>query len=175
MSCKKTDYMKALISLFLVTLVVAGCEKERQQASCDIRQAYEVNASKVNIANGLWGTLGFMEGNCMPVVSPTSTTCKTCPVRRTIRIYEYALRSQATQQSPGAFYESVSTQLIKEVTSDENGFFQTEVPAGQYSIMVVENGKLYANASDMQGGLNPVNFTGGRQNVNLILTYKATF
>ncbi len=136
-----------------------------------MQQVYADNAKKLTITNGIWGTVALMEGNCMPVAPPTSSTCKTCPVKRTIKIYDYTLQSQTTPQISNGLYDSFSTQLIKEVDADDNGFFQVDIPPGHYTIVAVENGKLYAFGFDGQGGLSPVTFTGGRQNINLTLIY----
>ena len=73
------------------------------------------------------------------------------------------------------FFDSFNTQLVTQVDTDENGFFQVNIPAGHYSIVIVENGKLYANVRDGQGGLSPFLLTGGVKNLNLYMTYKATF
>ena len=83
--------------------------------------------------------------------------------------------SQATPQNLNRFYDSFSTQLIKEFDTDADGFFQVDIPAGRYTIVVVENGKLYPFGLDGQGGLSPISFSGGKQNLNLTLTYKAVF
>ena len=73
------------------------------------------------------------------------------------------------------FFDSFNSPLIAQVNADENGFFQINIPSGHYSIAVIENGKLYANSLDGQGGLNPFTFTSGIQNVNIVMTYKAVF
>ena len=165
-------------SLSILAVLFLSCQKEKNSqpsAGCDIQKVYEDNISKVTISNGVWGTVAFKEGNCMPVVSPTSSTCKTCPVKRTIRIYEYTTFSQAVPQNAQSFYDRFSTQLVKEFNADRNGFFQTDLTPGNYTIVVLENGKLYSFGLDGVGGLSPINFTGGKQNVNLTLSYKAVF
>ena len=62
-----------------------------------------------------------------------------------------------------------------EFASDDSGFFQVDIPAGDYTIVVVENGKLYSFGFDGQGGISPLTYAGGKQKVNLTLTYKAAF
>jgi hypothetical protein len=42
--------------------------------------------------------------------------------------------------------------------TDNNRFFQVDIPAGYYSIAIIENGKLYANTREGQGGLCPFIF-----------------
>jgi hypothetical protein len=62
---------------------------------------------------------------------------------------------------------------VAEVTTDETGFFQADIPSGHYSIFIVENGKLYAdnNTRDNQGGLCPFSYSTGTININLVLNY----
>ena len=168
----KKKLMKRLPGLLIITLILWSCHKESAtQTGCDIQQTYADNAKKVSITNGIWGTLALMEGNCMPVIPPAHSTCKTCPVKRTIKIYSYTLQSQAIPRVSNGLYDSLTTQLIKEVDTDDDGFFQADIPPGHYTVVAVEKNKLYAFGFDGQGGLSPVTFTGGKQNVNLTLIY----
>jgi hypothetical protein len=173
----KEKHVRSSLILLLSLWLFAGCRKDVAEATpdCDTKAAYESNPSKVTIADGVWGTISFMEGNCMPVFDPATSTCKNCPVQRTVRFYEYTLRSQATPQGSQQFFDSFSTQLVKEVASDGQGFYQADLPAGKYTVVVLENGKLYSFGADAQGGLSPLTLTGGKQNVNLTLTYRAVF
>ena len=136
-----------------------------------MQKVQDDNASKVTIPIGIWGTVALMEGNCMPVVPPTASTCKTCPVKRTLRIYDYTKPDQASPSRSGTFYDSFTTTLIKEITTDDDGFFQTEIAPGHYTIVAVEKGKMYAFGPDGQGGISPFTFTTGKQNINLRLIY----
>jgi hypothetical protein len=186
---KKILHMKNLIILFSTVLFAFGCSKDKAgnsameeessqnvRANCQIDKTYADNAVKVTITNGIWGTVSFMQGNCMPTINPQNTTCTNCPVKRTVRIYEYTKQSQATPSTTSpVFFDAFSTTLVREVETDNEGFFQTEIPVGKYTLVVVENGKLYANGTDGQGGLNPFTFSSGKQKINLTLTYKATF
>ena len=88
--------MKWFFALTLLVVMVS-CRKETKpiSAGCNMAEIYPVNEGKLTIANGVWGTLSMMEGNCMPIVGPGST-CKQCPVKRTVRIYEYTTAAQAT-------------------------------------------------------------------------------
>ena len=169
--------MKKLIGICILSICLFSCKKRNcDPAVCDIQKTYAENATKVSIVNGVWGTVSSMEGDCMPMVPPASNTCKHCPVKRTVRIYEYTLQSQATPSGNSQiFFDSFNTQLIAQVVADDNGFFQVNIPPGHYSIVIVENGKLYANGTDGQGGLSPITYSSGLQNVNLIMTYKAVF
>lgn len=141
-----------------------------------MEKVYSENALKVTLTNGIWGTVASMEGDFMPTVPPASGRGKTCPVQRTVRIYAYTTLANATRSANSyVFFDSFSTALIKEVTTDANGFFQAEIPPGTYSIVTIEEGKLYASGSDGNGGLNPFTYTGGLLKQNITLTYKAVF
>jgi hypothetical protein len=180
-------FMKKIISIVLLSLVFIGCKKNDSVAetpvdevlpnNCNIAQTYIANALKQTITNGVWGTVSFMQGNCMPIIDPATTTCKHCPVKRTVKIYAYTLRSNAVPSSLGpSFYDSFNTPLIAQVDTDAEGFYQVNIPAGQYTIVVVENGKLYANGGDGLGGINPVTIVNNSpQKANLVMTYKASF
>jgi hypothetical protein len=169
--------MKNIFGLCFFALTLFSCNKENvTENSCNIQQTYTDNANKVTITNGLWGTLSSMEGNCMPMVQPPGNSCTNCPVQRTVKIYQYTLFSQAIPSGNSTyFFDSFNTQLVAQTDADQDGFFQVSIPAGHYTIAIVENGKLYANDGDGQGGLNPVTFSGGTQKVNITMTYKAVF
>jgi hypothetical protein len=174
--------MKKTILLLFAAGMIAGCHKDNSSTecplpiSCDMTKVYNENAAKVTITNGVWGTIANMEGNCMPIINPANTTCKTCPVKRTVKIYQYTKASNATASAGSTiFFDSFNTPLVAQVDTDVNGFFQLTLPAGQYSLAIVENGKLYANTRDAQNGLNPFTLTSGAQKVNATMTYKAVF
>jgi hypothetical protein len=169
--------MKSYIFSLLLATCLFSCKKNKcENERCDIQAAYAHNATKATITQGVWGTVSMMEGNCMPVVDPNNTTCKHCPVKRSVKIYEYTLQSQATPVTNNSiFYTSFQTNLITEVMADEEGFFQATLPAGRYSIAIVEDGKLYVNTTDGLSGLNPVEIQNGPVKHNVSMTYKAVF
>src|SRR5688572_24995513 len=158
--------MNKLLALILLITIIQGCDKDKEEEpDCNMQEVNEKNANKVTIKNGVWGTIAFTEGNCMPVVDPA--VCKTCPVKRTVQIYEFTRQHQADPAIITRFYNSFSTRLVSEVITDNDGFFQTELPAGDYTIVIVENGKLYANNFDGGGGISPFKQGSGASKVNL--------
>jgi hypothetical protein len=171
--------MKKIAGLCILILIAFSCHKDKSPkiaAGCDIQQVYIENAAKVTITDGIWGTLSSIEGDCMPVVQPGVSSCKNCPVKRTVRIYEYALLNNATPSGTSTtFFDSFNTPLVAEVETDDNGFFQVSIPPGHYSVAIVEDGKLYVNGMDGQGGLCPFILPNGLLKFNLAMTYKAVF
>jgi len=168
--------MKILGTILLFAICCLGCDKtESPVPGCDMTQVHATNATKLTITNGIWGTVSNTEGNCMPMIGPGST-CKTCPVQRVVKIYPYTLRGQATASgTSGVFYSSFNTTMIAETTADANGFYQVNLPAGTYSVAIVEDGKLYVNSFDNAEGLNPVTVGASTVKLNLNMTYKAVF
>lgn len=171
--------MRQVYILLLLILLFAACNKHTDtmdQSTCNIQQVYTDNAKKITITQGAWGTVSSIEGNCMPTVPACNSCCSNCPVQRTVRIYKYTLRSNASPNPNNtSFYDAFNSPLIAEVHTDNNGFFQANLPAGQYSIAIIENGKLYCNSIDGAGGLGSFSVLTGTTNINVAMTYKATF
>lgn len=168
-----------ILALPIIAGLLSGCKKDTKvepiASACDIEKTYLQNETKVSATTGLYGTLASMEGNCMPMIGPGPWPCTTCPIKRTVRIYSYTMITQATPQNGRGFYDSFSTQLIKEVETDNDGFYQIDLVPGDYTIVAIENGKLYAFGFDGSGGLSPVHYAGGKQKLNLTMIYKAVF
>ena len=170
--------MRISLILCLFTILLNGCRKDERSNSipvgCDMQQVYSGNAKKVTISNGVWGTVSLAEGDCMPTVPYTPCKIHQCPIKRIVKIYQYTtINNTIPSNLYGPFFDSLTTQLVTQLVTDENGFFQASIPSGHYSIFIVENGKLYAdnNKMDAQGGLYPFDITAGTVNTNLVLNY----
>jgi len=90
----------------------------------------------------------------MPMVGSSNIHCRSYPVSKTIFIYSYTTRNDVYGWGP--LYNSVSSVLVAQCVSDQDGFFQGTVEPGKYSIFISENDKFYANSFDGQGGIYPV-------------------
>ena len=158
-------------NLVLLLFFTASCSNH----TVDIQKVYTDNEAKHTVTAGIWGTVAFQEGNCMPMVGGTST-CKTYPVKRTVRIFPYTLPAGANAVANHAgFYSGFNAAMLKEVSSDKNGFYQADLPPGKYSVVVVENDQLYSTITDGQGAINPVEVGTTPQKMDLMINYKATF
>ncbi|WP_342645637.1 hypothetical protein [Mucilaginibacter sp. CSA2-8R] len=166
----KTHYLVCLILLCL------GCTKTKQAADkvdeqCDMPAIYRLNTTKVNITNGVWGTVSITQGDCMPTFGGKSS-CSTCAIQREVRIYEYTKNTDAVRNKTGGpFYDSFKTKLIQSVQTDNKGFYQATLPDGVYSIIIVEKGLLYAYMADGLGGLSPFTVSRGKVKADLTLNY----
>ncbi|MCX2738870.1 hypothetical protein [Pontibacter anaerobius] len=147
-----------ILALAFSVFLFCGCGKEESdnapsQWVNNIEELKQLNQGKITITQGIAGTLTLIEGNCMPIIGPNST-CKEYPVKRKLAIYPYTTL-QETVQHEAAFY-TINAEPLMEVETDAEGFYQTKLSPGTYSVFIEEKGKLYANGFDGQGGINPV-------------------
>ncbi|PSK88878.1 META domain-containing protein [Taibaiella chishuiensis] len=125
--------------------------------------------------SGLRGTVRFLEGNQMPGTGPRTGSNK--PVAREILIYEKTRQNQVTAGEAGFFdSRSIATKKIATIKSGTDGRYNVKLPAGTYSVFVMENGRLYANGTDGEGYIQTVTiapdaFTDFDININ----YKAAY
>lgn len=113
------------------------------------------NESRVCIDQGIWGDVMFWEGNFMPMPYPETSSGIITPVARTIFIHEATRGDQVEriylEVEPCCGVSLISkiyTDLVAVAQSDDQGFFEIELPPGRYSIFVEEHGYLYANRTD---------------------------
>lgn len=166
----------ALLSLIVVSCEKLDCEKHPTDDECSNSAGFAPVEPKITVSQGIYGTVHFTIGNCMPTIGPGLTSCRTCPVKRKVQIYNYSLLSDAVRTADSyVFFERLNTTLIAETESDANGFFQVALQPGTYTMVVVENGKLYASSGDGQGGINPFTVGTGVKNVDMRITYKAVY
>ena len=147
---------------FIVALVFAlsatGCIKDEVTASgkCDMEKIRSENQAKLTISQGVYGTVELITGDCMPSTGGP-TRCFRCPAKRTVQLYEYTNVTQAVRSAiPPYFWERFNTQKLAEVEADEKGFFEISIGPGKYSLVSIEDGKIYVDVYDPAGGINPV-------------------
>ncbi len=101
---------------------------------------------------GITGHVYIVKGNQMP--SPDRPPSQPAGAKTTLFIYELTNTSQATQD--GAFYKTISTKLVKEVLTDENGYFKTKLKPGWYSLFVKKGELFYSNIFDDKNNIHPI-------------------
>ncbi|MBL3655274.1 carboxypeptidase regulatory-like domain-containing protein [Fulvivirga sediminis] len=126
------------INLLLLCLIYTICSCKGTQSE--------------TMEQGIKGTVTWSEGNLMPGPGKKSGTNR--PVEREIHIYE-ATKINDTEHE-GTFYKNISTKLAAKVQSNEDGEFMISLPAGKYSIFTKEEKGLFANNTDGQGYIEPV-------------------
>ena len=158
-----------LLALLLSATVQSGCGTST--SPCDgTAQVPPRNEERVSIEQGLWGDVWFWEGDFIPTCPTGSVT----PVGREMRIHEIASLSDVVHVGNGVFYSEVNTPLAATVWSDANGFFQSSLPPGQYSVFVVEDALLYANGLNGEGHIFPIEVEmGAATEAHFDITYLA--
>jgi hypothetical protein len=101
---------------------------------------------------GIEGHVYRVKGNQMP--SPDLPRSKPAGMKTTLYIYELTNASQVSQE--GAFYKSISTKLVKEIPTDDSGYFKVPLNPGWYSLFVKKGDLFYANIFDDKNNIHPV-------------------
>ena len=126
------------------------------------------------ISQGVTGRVLFYEGNQMPDPRKPFQE-RGVGVRRKILIVEPAKVGQSEQ------YREFIIKLnggkpVKEVYSDDQGCFKVALNPGKYSLLIMEDGRMYANVFDSEGYICPITVEKGKlTKMDLRITYKAFF
>lgn len=151
--------MSRLLFAAVFSLSLTSCIKDKVTAGkqCDIEKTRTENLAKRTITEGVYGTVGLVTGDCMPTTDPGPSHCIHCPAKRTVQIYQYTTMAQAVRSTtPPYYYDHFTTQKLAETVADEKGFYQISIGPGQYTIVTVEDGKIYANSYNGLGGISPI-------------------
>lgn len=153
--------------LCLLAVGVIGCSLDRQEPDPGLQP--------IPVVQGLAGTVEFWEGDFMPSNDPYNPGGVITLVVRTVLIYEPTSNDDVVADSPGGFFSQINTKLVKSVTSNAQGSFLTDLPAGTYSVFVWEDGRFYANL--WSGGLiQPVIVEPGEMSrMTIKIDYLATY
>lgn len=122
-------------------------------------------AMKNNQSQGITGKIVWLEGNLMPAIGDTNIAQRMAgrPVQRTLYIHEPTAGDETEKtQDSGMFYSKINTRLVKKVKTDVNGTFRVVLPAGKYSVFVLEEKGFFANIFDVEGHINPVIVEAGK-------------
>ena len=148
--------------------------------------AYAQRHSRKKVAQyvpkqGICGTVHEKRGNHMPGVdSPGVDSAKPAAtgslVEREVLIFPLLNMSQVDMGDNGFINSVGDAKPIKTIRSDKNGKFCVDLPVGRYSVMVREPKGLYANLSDTQNNIFPVNVQKNRQStIKVEITHQAVF
>lgn len=122
---------------------------------------------------GIRGRIVFESGNQMP--GPGVERQPAEGVKRELLIYPL-LKADALEGKQNGFYIEPAESPLETVTSDHEGNFQVALPPGEYSLLVREEGKLYANLFDGEGHIFPVEVKSGEMTeVEFKINYAAVY
>jgi len=161
--------MKKLFLLYCILLssfTLSYCQKSKGVST-------GVSKCGLSMKQGVCGTIIWKEGNQMP--SPDRPQSSAKGVARDVVVYEITRLDQV--ESDGGFHRNIKTKLIKKVSSDSKGNFCLNLPEGQYSIFVWEDGKgLYANSFDGKSNIFPITVRKGKvELITITVDYMAAY
>lgn len=121
---------------------------------------------------GICGTILLKQGNRMPGSGRVLSAGQ--PVIREIDIYKLTNLREAKNIN-GLFY-AIKTALVAKTGSNAKGYFEIALPAGEYSVFVVEKDGLYANNFDGKGSINAVKvIKDSLARKDIVINYQASF
>jgi hypothetical protein len=136
----------SLLSIPIIAVVI-GCSTSDRESRPSEWECPDIlpptNQSKVTITQGIWGDVWFWQGIFSYGVCTSTGTVTAVP--RELRIHEFTRLDQLDYvPDRPAFFTAIHSPLVATVHSDESGFFQIELPPGQYSLFVVEDSLFFA-------------------------------
>lgn len=103
---------------------------------------------------GIQGYVYEVKGNQMP--SPDEKREPPRGIHTDVYIYELTSSAQTVAGDRPGFYKSISSKLIKQVSTDNKGFFKVKLPPGKYSLFTKVDSVFYANLFDERNNIYPV-------------------
>jgi hypothetical protein len=113
-----------------------------------------------NCHHGLEGHVYYISGNQMP--SPEEKPSAPKGVKTTLYIYDLTNINQVNREGQTAFYNSISTNLVKKVETDENGYFKVKLNPGSYSLFVKKDEQFFSSQFDEKNNIHPVEVKPGK-------------
>jgi len=104
--------------------------------------------------SGIRGHVYLVKGNQMPSPDRPASTGKA--VKTTLYVYPLTNVSQVSREGVSSFYKTISTTPVKEIETDENGYFKTKLKPGFYSLFVKKGDLFYANIYDDKNNIYPI-------------------
>jgi hypothetical protein len=124
----------------------------------------------------LCGKVTELRGNYMPDPDAPQKAQQTTGTGVQREVYFFAPASSGEGQTESGCFKKVNAIFIKKVKTDVQGNYCIRLPKGSYSVFTKEAEGFFANKSDADGILNPVQInTNMPANYNLVISNKATF
>jgi hypothetical protein len=127
-----------------------------------------------NCHQGIRGYVYRVSGNQMP--SPDRPAPATKGIRTILYIYHLTNLRDVSRQGTSAFYTRIATELVKEVSTDDSGYFKVKLSPGLYSLFVKKDNLFFANRFDEKNNISPVEVKAGKMSeVVFTINYGATY
>jgi hypothetical protein len=107
--------------------IVNDLENNNAILTLALAQAKASNIGLTTDATGLFGQVKLIEGNCMPMIEGSKSSCSETGFASTVIIRD------------------TLGELISETETDENGYYAVELAPGDYSVWLNDSGEEYCN------------------------------
>lgn len=98
-------------------------------------------------------------GNQMP--SPDLANEEPAGFSTMVYFFEPTLMNMASPTGEQGLFMMTDKKLVAKVLADKNGVFKLKLKPGKYSVLLGKDGQYYANISDIEGLINPVEINQG--------------
>jgi hypothetical protein len=123
---------------------------------------------------GIEGYIFRISGNQMP--SPDAKLSPPRGVKAILYVYELTSFSQVSKVGESAFYSSIRSRFVQNVTSDDSGYFFLSLPPGEYSLFTKKDALFYANNFDGNNHIAPVKVVAHKvTQINVNIDYDAVY
>ena len=109
---------------------------------------------------GIKGHVYLVAGDQMP--SPDREPSAPKGISTTLYIYSLTNISEVSRRGSSAFYQDISTTLIKQVETDKDGYFSTKLKPGSYSLFVKKGELFYSSQFDEKNNIHPIEVKKGK-------------
>ena len=109
---------------------------------------------------GVKGHVYLVTGNQMP--SPDKAPPKPKGIKTILYIYGLTNINDVSRQGNSAFYSDISTELIRQAETDENGYFKVALKPGRYSLFVKKGALFYSSQFDEKNNIHPIEVKRGK-------------
>lgn len=156
-----TKILLKVMSVALFAMAVfTSCTKEVEVVRTNQETVYVTDTIYVTPTGMgcIYGTVVERYGNWMPVFVPDDPSHGERPIVRDVYVYEYTkdsdldsiTRRQCTTHYP---IGSMPKQLVARATPDTTGFYAIPLAPGTYSVFLLDEGRLYCNLWNGDGGM----------------------
>jgi hypothetical protein len=112
------------------------------------------------VHTGAKGQVYLVAGNQMP--SPGQSPLKPKGIKTTLYIYGLTNINEVNREGNSGFYHDIFTVLVKQVETDENGYFKVELRPGWYSLFVKKGVLFYSSQFDEKNNIHPIEVKRGK-------------
>jgi hypothetical protein len=109
---------------------------------------------------GIKGHVYLEAGNRMPTIGEPLPEPR--GIKTSLYIYELTNINDVQRDGQSAFYHSINTSLVKEVETDDKGYFRVKLKPGNYSLFVKKGDRFYSSQFDEKNNIHPVQVKPGK-------------